>query len=147
MWSVLCIGEFCCYHKFHDTIDRCSSFSPSLHDDVMTSEIARFMRPTWGPPGDNRTQVGPMLAPWTLLSGMAFPMHAFYEGNLLIRSQYCRALIYYLLAWANSWTKSCWWSQISWHSCYTKICSMSIQSWRALYRWKIEFATVWVFAL
>ena len=28
------------------------------------------MRPTWGPSGADRTQVGPMLAPWTLLSGM-----------------------------------------------------------------------------
>ena len=27
-------------------------------------------RPTWGPYGANGTQVGPMLAPWTLLSGM-----------------------------------------------------------------------------
>ena len=26
------------------------------------------MGPTWGPSGANRTQVGPMLAPWTLLS-------------------------------------------------------------------------------
>ena len=31
--------------------------------------IARFMGPTWGPSGADRTQVGPMLAPWTLLSG------------------------------------------------------------------------------
>ena len=31
--------------------------------------IARFMGPTWGPSGANRTHVGPMLAPWTLLSG------------------------------------------------------------------------------
>ena len=31
--------------------------------------IARFMGLTWGPPGVNRTQMGPMLAPWTLLSG------------------------------------------------------------------------------
>ena len=38
----------------------------------ITSLIARFMRPTWGPPGADRTQVGPMLAPWTLLSGMAY---------------------------------------------------------------------------
>ena len=34
-----------------------------------TTQIARFMGLTWGPPGDDRTQVGPMLAPWTLLSG------------------------------------------------------------------------------
>ena len=31
--------------------------------------IARCMGPSWGPPGDDRTQMGPMLAPWTLLSG------------------------------------------------------------------------------
>ena len=29
----------------------------------------RFMGPTWGPYGADRTQVGPMLALWTLLSG------------------------------------------------------------------------------
>ena len=34
------------------------------------SQIARFMGSTWGPPWDDRTQVGPMLDPWTLLSGM-----------------------------------------------------------------------------
>ena len=38
---------------------------------MLTSLIARFMGPTWGPSGASRTQVGPMLAPWTLLSGMA----------------------------------------------------------------------------
>ena len=32
--------------------------------------IARLMRPAWGPSGADRTQVGPMLVPWTLLSGM-----------------------------------------------------------------------------
>ena len=34
------------------------------------SQIAKFMGPTWGPPGSCRPQMGPMLAPWTLLSGM-----------------------------------------------------------------------------
>ena len=33
------------------------------------TQIARFMGPTWGPPGSCRPQMGPMLAPWTLLSG------------------------------------------------------------------------------
>ena len=37
------------------------------------TKIARFMGPTWGPPGDDRTQVGPMLAPRTLLLGSVFP--------------------------------------------------------------------------
>ena len=31
--------------------------------------LARFMGSTWGPSGADRTQMGPMLAPWTLLSG------------------------------------------------------------------------------
>ena len=35
------------------------------------SQIAMFMGPTWGPPGSCRPQMGPMLAPWTLLSGLA----------------------------------------------------------------------------
>ena len=31
------------------------------------------MGPTWGPPGSCRPQMGPMLAPWTLLSGLLHP--------------------------------------------------------------------------
>ena len=38
--------------------------------DWKPSQRARFMGPLWGPSGADRTQVGPMLAPWTLLSGM-----------------------------------------------------------------------------
>ena len=30
------------------------------------------MGPTWDPPGSCRPQMGPMLAPWTLLSGTSF---------------------------------------------------------------------------
>ena len=33
------------------------------------THIAMFMGPTWGPPGSCSPQMGPMLAPWTLLSG------------------------------------------------------------------------------
>ena len=36
---------------------------------TVAPQIARFMRPIWGPSGADRTQVGPILAPWTLLSG------------------------------------------------------------------------------
>ena len=35
----------------------------------LKTPIAKFMGPTWGPPGADRTQVGPVLALWTLLSG------------------------------------------------------------------------------
>ena len=39
---------------------------------LTNTPIARFMGPTWGPPGADRTQVGPMWATWTLLSGQLF---------------------------------------------------------------------------
>ena len=41
-----------------------------LHHQCSTSLIARFMGPTWGPSGADRSQVGHMFFPWTLLSGM-----------------------------------------------------------------------------
>ena len=46
-------------------------FHMSLMHSTMclTTLIARFMWPTWGPSGADRTQVDPMLAPWNLLSG------------------------------------------------------------------------------
>ena len=36
----------------------------------ITTQIARFTWPTWGPHGSCRPQVGPMLAPWILLWGL-----------------------------------------------------------------------------
>ena len=37
--------------------------------NTLPALIARFMGPTWGPPGADKTQVGPMWATWKLLSG------------------------------------------------------------------------------
>ena len=43
-------------------------------DDLVSAYVsslrARFLGPTWCPSGADRTQVGPKLAPWTLLSGL-----------------------------------------------------------------------------
>ena len=44
-------------------------------------QIARFMGPTWGPSGSDRTQVGPMLATWTLLSGTTLKIIRYCAGN------------------------------------------------------------------
>ena len=41
---------------------------------IMSSLIAKFMGPTWGPPGADRTQMGPMLATWTLLSELTLTL-------------------------------------------------------------------------
>ena len=43
--------------------------SSKERDRANTLQIAKFMGPTWGPPGSCRPQMDPMLAPWTLLSG------------------------------------------------------------------------------
>ena len=48
---------------------RVRSYFEKVYSWIVTL-IARFMGPTWGPSGADRTQVGPMLAPWTLLSGL-----------------------------------------------------------------------------
>ena len=64
------------------------------------TQIARFMGPTWGPPGSCRPQMGPMLAPWTLLSGeltlwaSAFPVTKDAVGTFQLRAwivTICRA--------------------------------------------------------
>ena len=44
-------------------------FSVGLFLCCKSTQIARFMWPPWGPPGSCRPQMGPMLAPWILLSG------------------------------------------------------------------------------
>ena len=44
---------------------------------IQGSQITIFMGPTWGPPGSSWPQIGPMLAPWTLLSVIILS-----EGNI-----------------------------------------------------------------
>ena len=63
------------HHKWSSKIrlnrDRITLIVTILFDisQSLQTQIARFAWPTWGPPGSCRPQVGPMLAPWTLLSG------------------------------------------------------------------------------
>ena len=57
-----------------DWKSRVSRYSPILLNGYgfwYISQIAKFMGPTWGPPGSCRPQMGPMLAPLTLLSGVS----------------------------------------------------------------------------
>ena len=53
-----------------------------LCDEHLTMEyhqIAKFMGPTWGPPGSCRPRIDPILAPWTLLSGQ---LHVLIHWNI-----------------------------------------------------------------
>ena len=59
------------------------------YDAIMhvASQIAKFMGPTWGPPGSCRPQMGPMLAPWTLLSGMTIANAGYTSGDSTINTK------------------------------------------------------------
>ena len=60
--------------RFYSPAMRAVRNTFPCYDGVMRAslwhtQIARFVWPTWGPPGSWRPQGGPKLAPWTLLSG------------------------------------------------------------------------------
>ena len=91
--------------------------------ESMGTLIARFMGPTCGPPpGADRTQVGPMLTTWTLLSVILFrtswhrdmeissPLLALCEWKPTIfggfPSQSSSLVFSLLLAWTNCWTNA-----------------------------------------
>ena len=69
-----------------------------------------FMGPTWSPPGSCRPQMGPMLAPWTLVSGQYWTdsCHLQFDGTVLP----CRrcGTAWSLASWALAGSKrnSCW---------------------------------------
>ena len=74
----------------------------------MGPQIAKFMGTTWGPPGSCRPQMGPMLAPWSLLSGtlmenlwvmlmiisVSMSQHRTEGCQLLIRHRYMQIYMY-----------------------------------------------------
>ena len=72
--------------KERDESNRRIMLLLSLYKDFhlsSTSQI-KFMGPTWGPSGSCQTQMGPMLAPWTLLSGLSLSSHET-NAHLLIK--------------------------------------------------------------
>ena len=75
------------------------------------TQITKFLGPTWDPPGSYRPQMGPMLAPWTLLSGceLYFMRYtaAFYE--IYSSSSYD-------ITWHDLYLCVCWWHENMWNS-------------------------------
>ena len=57
-----------------------------MHHGTYCTLIARLMGPTWGQSWADRTQVGLMLAPWTLLSGY---MKQYGWNNLFVNAKSC----------------------------------------------------------
>ena len=60
------------------------------HSKCMHTQIARFMGPTWGPPGNDRAQVGPMLAP-----GYTDNNRHTNDWNLKTYSRRCQIMAYH----------------------------------------------------
>ena len=66
-----------CNNNWHDSqlsfikvfITNKNIFHADIFHHTILTQITRFTGPTWGPPGSCRPQVGPMLTPWTMLSG------------------------------------------------------------------------------
>ena len=64
-YPVCCWEQQCYPSPYH----KVNEFTLSVQDQGGATQITKFMGPTWGPSGTCRPQMGPMLAPWTLLSG------------------------------------------------------------------------------
>ena len=58
------------YEHFNIQFSLAASVGGTTHQSKTL--IARFMGPTWGPPWSDRTQMGPILVPRTLLSGIGW---------------------------------------------------------------------------
>ena len=89
-WYLTCLNVYTIYKGiwWYDICAR-QKYVPLKR---ISSPIARFMGPTWGPSGADRTQVGPMMAPWTLLFGMP-----------LSTGIYC-ILCWYIISVTLSWS-------------------------------------------
>ena len=73
------------------------------------SQIARFMELTWGPHGSCRPQVGPILAPWILLSGMLiFPRTVTTDNSQLLHEGEMWDIIHECNVWLTHWSRDKW---------------------------------------
>ena len=67
------------------------------------TQIAKFMGPTWGPPGSCQPQMGPMLAPWTWISGYK-EREPFLWLPLISPGPYALQLLYHMTSWHGNFS-------------------------------------------
>ena len=71
--SSLCLKESIKVYSQGSWLSQISiGFGNGLAPNRGHEQITKFMGPTWGPPGSCRPQMGPMMAPRTLLSGWLY---------------------------------------------------------------------------
>ena len=73
---------------------------------ALKTQIAKFMGPTWGLPGSCRPQMGPMWAPWTLLSGKFYTVSSLLQHSQQTRHNSCGGAL--LLFFVNHILEAIW---------------------------------------
>ena len=84
LWQSTAIWPYECYIQTQDPQLVITVYIPycmvMLGHQHIESLISRLMGPIWGPSGADMAQVGHMLAPWTLLSGVIHMLPENYLG-------------------------------------------------------------------
>ena len=77
------IYNFNQYRWIMDWIDFDMMILEGVNEVVsaLKTQIAKFTGPTWGLPGSCRPQMGPMWAPWTLLSGKFYTVSSLLQHS------------------------------------------------------------------
>ena len=120
----LCESCCCCYRP------------ASAHTRLRLPLMARLMEQTWGPSGTDGTQLGLMLAPWTLLSGLnqwMGSLNQFTPFSYFSRfSTLVKTIAIYLIP--RSYFTGVAAAQLRWHQSYIK---MIQRIWRVFEQNKI----------
>ena len=107
--------------------ERLHNHNKAKHNETVCIFLGIYC--TWGPPGDNRTQVVPMLAPWTLLSG-GIPARSMKQSH--------DCLIF--IMWIPILVRWYHYSETA-HSCILSVCLNSSplgQKWSHFGRWYFQ---------
>ena len=89
------------YHYVDRRYEKYDDYVPVRSQRWDSPPIASFVGPTWDPSGADRTQVGPMLVPWTLLSGST-PGKTVFVWKLVPRHKYY-IILYLALHFLGYW--------------------------------------------
>ena len=72
------------------------------------------MGSTWGPSGSDRTQVSPMMAPWTLLSGTPLYENCWYDPKIIGKMvTYIKCVQNRMICLLPGWTSKQWYYRIT----------------------------------
>ena len=94
------LAPFWTFHQMQKRIYRILALNAHIVMPYTTPD-SKVHGPIWGPPGADRTQVGPVLAPWTLLSGTVW----YDDSPMVLNTQFVDA--------------------VSWDQCFHRLCFLA----------------------